>query len=305
MFHESVFTGQAGTGKTTLLKRLSAEAKSSRRNVVIVTSTGIASLQYPHAQTLHSWCGLGDGRFSSHSIVNQILTDQSHQKILTNIKTTDLLLIDEISMISSHVFEKVDYILRNIRSCEKLFGDIQIVLGGDFYQLPPVPDFLYGDCGSFCFHSPLIQRFHVFTLTEVHRQSDKLLIEITRQLSTGHIKPEIDNKCQSLNQTTIPQQFKDAIHLVATNLQCDYINAAKLHEMPGDLTNYVANDTGPNTHHQKILAPKVLYIKLGCPVILLRNISSTVVNGMRGSVIGLQHHQIEVKLLDGRVICKY
>jgi len=97
--HNLLITGQAGTGKTTLLKDIFQET-CVHKSTQICSSTGIATLQFSNAVTLHSWCGIRDGRYSIERLIKLVTTDEAFSKAHNNILQCDVLCIDEISMIS-------------------------------------------------------------------------------------------------------------------------------------------------------------------------------------------------------------
>ncbi|XP_060598970.1 uncharacterized protein LOC132752640 [Ruditapes philippinarum] len=119
---------------------------TKRGKVVSITcSTGIAVTQYRSAQTLHKWCGLGDGGIHTQELANLVCTDERYHETRQRIIRCDTLIVDECSMISKKVFEAVDLLCRSVRKNERYFGGIQVIFSGDFFQLPPVPDQLYGE----------------------------------------------------------------------------------------------------------------------------------------------------------------
>ena len=161
-----------------------------------------------------------------------------------------------------------------------------MILCGDFYQLPPVPDVSRGDNGEHCIKSNVFNSIHHFNLFHVHRQSDQSFI---RDISLGNISPDAELICTQLQRNI--NQHDHTIYLFSTNFECDVINAQQLHSMPGNL--YRSVDIGPSSELRRILAPTDLHLKPGCPVMLLINISRQVTNGMRGIVQKLDKKYIK------------
>ena len=149
--HNLVLTGQEGTGKTYTIQSCYEQLRISGKRVQLTCYTGIACRQYHSsvgAITLHRFCSLEDGRHSNADRFNN-----TKQRIIE----TEVLIIDEESLVSKKIFEQAEYICRKIKNPAFYFGGIQVILSGDFFQLPPIQDELYGDFGHYCFESTLFQ----------------------------------------------------------------------------------------------------------------------------------------------------
>ena len=146
--HSIILTGEEGTGKTFVLDFLAKDLTSRGLNVAVTCSTGIAATKYERDQTLHKWCGIGVGGIPTPELVQLICDDERYQDARKRIIDCQVLFVDEVSMISKMLFDTVEYVCRAVRKNEKYFGGIQVILAGDFYQLPPVPDELYGETGQ-------------------------------------------------------------------------------------------------------------------------------------------------------------
>ncbi|VDI08831.1 Hypothetical predicted protein [Mytilus galloprovincialis] len=137
--HSMVVLGQSGTGKSYLIKEI---AKSFKKNhekssgVQVTATTGIASVNVG-GKTIHSWSGIGDGRYSNEKLLHKLEKSDHYEVYKHNIKSTQCLIIDEISMLSSKLFEQVEYICRHILDKSLIFGGIQVIVVGDCFQLPP------------------------------------------------------------------------------------------------------------------------------------------------------------------------
>ncbi|CAC5396937.1 PIF1 [Mytilus coruscus] len=257
--HNLVISGQAGTGKTFLVKKLVYYMRFKQgKNVSIVCSTGIAATHYGdlRAQTLHKWSGVEDGRHLNEEIIHFVKTDERFTVAKHNIETVETLIIDESSMISAKIFNQVQVLCKNTRNSTDLFGNIQVILVGDFFQLPPVSNELYGDPGK-------------------HYDSVAFLKSLDWPLQNERL-----NKC---------------VHLFARNYDVDVFNYNKIQSLQGDLKVYASQDEGSQHYLSKFLAPKNLGLKLGCPVMLIKNLNDILVNGLCGTVTKLSADSVEVK----------
>ena len=169
--HNVLILGQAGTGKTELIKDYANKLRKQGKTVQITAPTGIAALNV-NGITVHKFAGLLDGRFTDDELLTYVNTpDQIHIK--ERIQKTDVLFIDEISMISAKLFFQMELLCRRVRHNDSPFGGIQIIGAGDFFQLKPVPSPLYGDAGTSLTEVPeaFAKVFpHHFVLKDVHRQ---------------------------------------------------------------------------------------------------------------------------------------
>jgi len=138
-------TGPGGSGKTTIIKEIYSDAIENEKKICVTALTGVAAnLLDCEATTLHSWAGIGLGKLSAEKLVSKIRKNSNKKE---NWIKTEILVVDEISMLSLELFDKLNTIGRIIRKCEKPFGGIQVIFSGDFFQLPPVND------PFFCFES--------------------------------------------------------------------------------------------------------------------------------------------------------
>ena len=149
--HNVIITGQAGTGKSIIINELYQLLVRQGKNVIITATTGIASTMFPDATTLHSFFRLMDGRFRTAQLINKISFDDNAHETKERIVKTDVLFIDECSMMSCKIMEQVEEICRAVRKSDIVFGGMQIILSGDFLQLRPVPNMAYDDPGQYIF----------------------------------------------------------------------------------------------------------------------------------------------------------
>lgn len=282
-------TGQAGTGKSTLLKLFRSH---TRRNVAVLAPTGIAALQVG-GQTLHSFFNL-----PLHVIhEDDIKLDNRRVQKYCALET---LVIDEVSMVRSDVMHAIDITLRigRPKAMRHLpFGGVQVVLIGDLHQLPPVVTrtelpvlrSLYG--GEFFFNAPgyLVGRFNVVELKRLFRQSDKRFIGLLNQVRRGYAPPAV---LEAFRDRVKPGCHADAFNeseamilLMGTNKMADDHNNRRLATLPGVPRIFKAALEG-RFDKQNLPAPLDLYLKEGAQVMFLKNMhENSVVNGTIGVVL--------------------
>lgn len=285
--HNVFFCGSGGTGKTFTVKRL-AEILNVTRKVVITCTTGMACGLYDHsAITLHSFAGLLNARMNVEALVNSV---RSREACLSRWKTTDVLIIDEVSQLSKKTFETINYIAQTVRGVDKPFRGMQVIAVGDFKQLPPVSsDF---DNGDYCFESPLWQTMfsHSVQLSVVYRQEQKDFINVLNEIAYGNISDstvnfisELTSKSKSLDANDFGLDFIP--HIFCSNFDANFHNMEQLVKLPGDTKKYNSIDTTDAAKLNKVtLAESCLQLKVGAPVMLLYNLSSKLTNGTQGKV---------------------
>lgn len=177
-------TGPGGTGKTRLIQFLAQHMEETGRPFQVCAMTGCAAVLLDcGARTLHSWSGMKRAKGPNDLIVNRVLRNSLVVKVWRKIST---LIIDEVSMMSAKMLDLIDDIGRSARRNTRPFGGIQVILTGDFYQLPPVGDNDEPSSRAFCFESPRWPKIfpieHCIELCTIFRQTDpvftKLLLEV-------------------------------------------------------------------------------------------------------------------------------
>jgi ATP-dependent DNA helicase PIF1 len=182
---ENIFiTGPGGTGKTELIKKIQNHAKLNINDIQVCALTGCAAvLLQCKARTVHSWSGIGLANGSIDSIVEKIKKSYFKKKVWLE---TDILVIDEVSMMSQKIFELLDLIGKTIRKNTLPFGGIQVIFSGDFYQLPPVGK------ENFCFESPLwfttFPKENHIIFDKIFRQNENIYSTLLNQIRQGIVK---------------------------------------------------------------------------------------------------------------------
>jgi ATP-dependent DNA helicase PIF1 len=306
--HNVAMTGCGGTGKSHVIKQLatalgpSLEAKLGRPpNIHITALTGCAALLLgSNASTLHSWSGIGLGKEDVADLVWKI---QRNGKAKKNWKNCDLLVVDEISMLTKDLLEKLDDIGRRMRRCDKPFGSIQLLLVGDFCQLPPVKEL------NFAFESerwPTIVP-KVIELKDVQRQKDPVFQEILREARKGVLSKESEALLRGRMGLDWKGHKIRPTLLFPKNAEVDMINDANLKALKGplkvleagftygDLKTSVKTNTKSEEFKRAVSTldrdssyKSRLELAEGAQVMLITNldIGSGLVNGSRGIVVG-------------------
>lgn len=202
------FTGSAGTGKSVLMRSIIAQFRHKFRKdddrLAITASTGLAACVI-EGQTLHSWAGIGLGKEPVPELVKKI---KRNQKTKGRWIRTKVLVVDEISMVDGELFDKLEQIARAMRNNGKPFGGIQLVVTGDFFQLPPVPE--RNTQAKFAFDantwSTCIE--HTILLTHVFRQKDPVFAGMLNEMRLGKISQATIENFRKLSR---PLEFKDEV----------------------------------------------------------------------------------------------
>ena len=190
-------TGPGGSGKTALIRHMVQIANDLEKEVQVCALTGCAAvlLRCKGAKTLHSWSGIGLGNGDIFEVVDKVARQKRRRRPW---EKTDILIIDEVSMMSIKLFEILDRLGRRIKKTPGLpFGGLQVIFSGDFYQLPPVGANDAPETTAFCFESPYWETtFHQnIQLTKIFRQTDPVYTKILNQVRTGRISK---SSCQHL-----------------------------------------------------------------------------------------------------------
>jgi len=302
---ESLFlTGPAGVGKSFTLKHIITKLKEQHGKgaVYVTASTGTAALAI-RGITLHSFAGVGLGTASVDELVKRM-----KKSAKTNWNKCVVLVVDEISMISCTLFSKLDYIGRIVREkCGAPFGGIQLVLCGDFFQLPPVPDKAEPpNTPRFAFQSPSwkVAVPNVVHLETIYRQNNSTFVRLLMGLRRGFVHPQIHDVLDPCYQQddedreTVIQHTK----LYPLRRDVDKENDSHLNNLNAIKDVYVAKDSGDQEYMNQLRkncpAQDELTLSVGAQVILLKNLDVHVglVNGSRGVVTELKEGEGPVVL---------
>lgn len=291
------FTGSAGTGKSFLLRKIISALPP---DVTMATaSTGVAACHIGGI-TLHQFAGVGLGTGTKERCI-QLASRPSAASIW---KKTKHLVIDEISMVDGDFFDKIETVARHVRRTERPFGGIQLILCGDFFQLPPVSK--TNDKPKFCFQSEAWQKcVHFnFELNIVHRQKDEAFVKILNSVRIGRVTDDIVDILKETAKQKIESNGVLATRLCSHVKEADEINEFQLNELTGESKTYTALDSDSSMTFmldQQLPIPGKLVLKVGAQVMLMKNINvnSGLVNGARGVVINFKNDIPVIQLRSG------
>jgi len=291
-------TGAPGTGKTYVINQYIQWLRKHDINVAVTASTGIAATHIS-GMTIHSWSGIGVKDFLSEWDVEAM-----HEKkyLWDRYNKTDVLIIDEVSMLSSGILDSLDALAKNMRNNEQPFGGMQVILVGDFFQLPPI-----GRDAEYAFYADVWHHgeMHVCYIEKSYRHDDgplhALLCEIRDQKfsDTTH---ETLTSCTEIELRDI-----EPTRLYTHNVDVDSINAEKLAELETPLRVFSMTSKGTKKKieglKKSLLAPEDLRLKEGALVMFVKNNPEAgYVNGTMGYVDAMDNGYVRVAKTDGRTI---
>ena len=302
-------TGKAGTGKTTFLRNLAA---NTYKRMVIVAPTGVAAIN-AGGVTIHSFFQLPFGPIVPDGQSLSLVSNKISKTKLKIMRSLDLLVIDEISMVRADLLDAVDAVLRKVRRSSDAFGGVQLLMIGDIQQLAPVArqnewELLQPYYKSVYFFDSHVLRNNPYICVElnhIYRQNDEDFIGILNQVRNN----KLDKKnADLLNQRFIPSfnpKDKDGyITLTTHNSQADEINEQKLKEIKSKTLTFEAEINGifpENAYPTK----EVLELKVGAQVMFVKNDPSPAkeyYNGRIGKIISYNKDEGLVVQCDNDII---
>ncbi|CAO3570385.1 unnamed protein product [Mortierella alpina] len=369
------FTGSAGTGKSVLLRQLIQDLKQVYKpgQVAVTASTGIAACNIGGC-TLHSFAGVG---LASGTVEQLMVKLDEKKRNKTRWRKTKVLIIDEISMVDGVLFDKLEEIARRVKKNDKPFGGIQLIVTGDFFQLPPVvntshtfqdpsmspiifspsparaslsgsrststivqrdsADYLAHEDeipyfeGEFSAASPTVDTSapeqiqpqtpilcfdakswktcieYTLQLTEVFRQRDQRFIDMLTEMRHGKLSDETCRIFKELERTPqYPDDGIQATELFALRKEVEMANHRHLADLAGPVYVYQPRDHGPwkEVMDRVCIAPTRLQLKENAQVMLIKNLTPTLVNGSMGVVVGF-HKDNTVDMETGEYVTSH
>jgi len=296
-------TGSAGTGKTYLLNQYIQYLKERRIYPTIVAPTGIAA-SHLKGQTIHSFFALGiRDTVVDNGYVDFLLGKSYLKSRFTKLK---VLIIDEISMVSPEIFASIDKVLRAFKNSTEPFGGVQVVISGDFFQLPPVSRETKEK--RFAWQSPIWKALNLKScyLHEKFRQDDNRLIQVLDEIRSGEVSSSVMEFLNSrfnvnLNDTYTPTK------LYTHNVDVERINLEELEKLTEKAETFQYTAKGSSKNIEKIfktaLVLETLTLKKGALVIFIKNNPEKgYLNGTTGVVLGFEGDIPVVKISSGEKI---
>ena len=296
-------TGKGGCGKSFVLKGIiESVIKNFGPNSIAVTApTGKAALNIG-GQTIHAWAGVGLGHESRYKLCDKVL---GNLECLAGWNKCRFLLIDEVSQLGLNLFEKLEFIARQVKNTDAPFGGLQLIFSGDFYQLPPVSE--EGEKFEYCFRSVMWSKCIDFSisLTRVIRQSESEFLALLDEVRQGGcLSP---NAIDMLNSLTRPIEWMEeetVLKLFPHQEKVQEENSKLLNNLPSETHTFIAIDGGRKSLIDKNCpAQKTLLLKVGAPVMLIKNYPSMgLVNGSIGTVSGFVQNFPQVRFENGQSV---
>lgn len=302
MGHNVYLTGRPGSGKTFLLNKYINFLKSNNVNVAVTASTGIAATHL-NGITIHSWSGIG----LKDELTQENLQEITKKKWLRKrIRNTRVLIIDEISMLEADQFDLIDEVVKTFKGNHfQPFGGMQVVLSGDFFQLPPVSK---KEQAEFATHSVVWKQMNLKTcyLTEQWRQRDSKYLKVLEDIRNASVSVQTKKILKSRHQAKIKGNLKPT-NLYTHNVDVDRENRSKLEKLNTKSHCFSMKSEGVDPLvkmlKQGSLAPEKLVLKKGAPVMFVKNdFNKGYVNGTLGKVAGFNSNKPLVRTKDNRKI---
>lgn len=328
---ENVFiTGPGGSGKSYFIQQIYKHACDNHKRIQITAMTGCAAILLEScAKTLHSWANIGLATGDPEEISNKIRKSILKRANWTN---TEILVVDEVSMMSQKIFELLDIIGKKTRRNDKPYGGIQLIFSGDFYQLPPVGKGEDTCESNFCFESPLWNQIfppnNQVEFEFIFRQEDEIFKKILNEIRCGKLFKSSLKVLQECINKPIPENnvIRPTI-LYPTKKMVDHLNQQEMEKLSGidySFSSSIIQETTTdkdNTSMNRVIGPqelayeinalnnnslceKTLCLKVGAQVMCVANLDMSsrfpIVNGSQGVITSITEKGFPVvKFLNG------
>lgn len=297
-------TGKAGTGKTTLLKKIK---ETTQKNFAVVAPTAVAAIN-AGGVTIHSFFQMPFGPIIPVANDQQFKEVKYNEEKIKLLKCLELLVIDEISMVRADMLDFIDQSLKKVKGSNMPFGGVQVLMIGDLYQLSPIAHDAWHILKEY-YLSPYFFDSHIlksislttFELKKVYRQSDPLFIDILNRIRENDLTPELLDKLNSHYDPSLEDNWKDEyITLTTHNNLVTQINKDCLEKLDGELHTFSAKITG-DFPKDAYPVDELLQLKVGAQVMFIKNDSSgkkQYYNGKAAKVMSISNDTIKVQFLD-------
>ncbi len=299
-------TGEPGSGKSYTINQYVKYLRDHDIEPAITASTGIAATHIG-GMTIHSWSGIGIKNRLTNYDLDKIT---STEYLAKRIRWTKVLIIDEVSMLSADTLVMVDQVCRAVKQNEEPFGGIQVVLVGDFFQLPPIVKYqppanqvieqgMFDEINEpempkspFAYNAPVWQKANVLTcyLTEQHRQDDKAFLEVLTAIRTDSFTEDHLGHIQK-RQVSFHAGLEKLTKLFSHNVDVDRVNDDELGKIPEaervfEMQSYGGPEGLVVALKKGCLSPEILTLKIGATVMFTKNNPKDgYVNGTLGTVV--------------------
>lgn len=319
-----ILHGPGGTGKTYTLCKVSKFIRSMSKKFACTATTGIAALNLNipeekiYARTLHSWAGIGLAQGCAQTLLAKVRADK---RCVKRWMETDVLIIDEVSMLGAGLIDKLDFIAKSMRgNFNKAFGGLQIIFSGDFLQLPPVKD-------DWAFRSEAWKELNLkmFKFEDPKRYDDEEYFELLLRIRNGTCTKKDMNKLKGRHEAYKRLQeilsVRESTKIIkptvvfSKRLDVETYNQTELNKLPGEITMFTAQDDlkckradiTTAEYYKKVLddaIPREVPLKVGAQVMLKYNldVANGLVNGSRGVVVKIDGGVVTVKFVNGEKI---
>jgi hypothetical protein len=301
--HSVFLTGAPGAGKTHLLNIYLDFLYETGVEVAITASTGIAATHIG-GLTIHSWAGIGIKKSLTAQDLDRL---SQNEKLYRRFQSTKVLVIDEISMLGAGQFEMVDQVARVLRGSDKPFGGMQVILSGDFFQLPPVAK--GDDDDRYAFQSQLWKELKpvVCYLESSHRHKDDVVKNFLDGMRRGEVSVDSMNALRARMVDGTKRILENVTRLHTHNVDVDAENDTRLSEIEDEEFVFEMQSRGKkalvNSLKSWCLAPESLRLKKGAQVMFVKNDPNRqFVNGTRGTVLDIEGGLPVVETLSGQKI---
>jgi ATP-dependent DNA helicase PIF1 len=318
--HNLFISGPGGTGKSALIKHIYQHANSIGSNIQVCALTGCAGLLLgSDAKTIHSWSGIGIANAPVQAIIKKITSSKFYRETWEQIQ---ILICDEVSMMSLKIFELLDKIGKAVRLCDQPFGGIQVIFCGDFFQLPPVGNSDEPDTIKYCFESNLWNNTfdYQICLKTIFRQSDPVYIKILSEIRHQQLSPESENILNQLLKKKVPSDsYISPTKLFPTRSKVNAYNHFKMDKLDSDIVQFEmryhydlplnpSDKIIKNLNKHKNPEDEIKYLqsnllveqnmgfKVGAQVMCVINIEDNIVNGSQGIIIKFDNSGLPVVL---------
>ena len=289
--------GPGGCGKTYNIMKLQNHPDIKYKEIFYTALTGAAAINIPRAMTLHRWAGIGLGKDTAYNLANAILKNKLRRLIW---QQTEILIIDEVSMMGESLFDKLDEIGKIVRKNNQPFGGIQLILSGDFLQLPPVND-------EFCFRSKRFANLNLLTikLEDMRRYDDSLFFSMLLRARIGaltdddrlNLEKRLHFKLGSPDlNSNLNLDFRPTI-LYSKRIDTNAYNMVEFDKLDGPTFTFEAQiSNGAHSDAYEEIIPLSLQLKIHTQVMLKVNldVEQKLINGSRGVVVGFQGKSVKV-----------